>query len=150
MTDLSTTCAEAIFRVKSLDSEDGFRTGCRNNSRKQQSLSDSNHRDDLFQSRNVTPGFKPFYCFRFNFRHPTYTKFKFPTLWKALPVTSPTPRAQKIVACVASVSVANFDVLAARNLRREQKKKRGEGERSEGSSLLSPLSFLLLPQLSRG
>ena len=60
VTDLSTTHAEAIFRVKSLDSEDGFRTGCRNNSHKQQSLSDSNHLDDLFQSRNVTPGFKPF------------------------------------------------------------------------------------------
>ena len=37
-----------------LDSEDGFRTGCRN-------------ADDLFQSRYVTPGFKPFsyyhYCY---------------------------------------------------------------------------------------
>ena len=32
------TCAEAIFRVKSLDFEDGFRTGCRNVSRKQQSF----------------------------------------------------------------------------------------------------------------
>ena len=32
-----------------LDSEDGFRTGCRNVSHQKQSFSDSNHPDDLFQ-----------------------------------------------------------------------------------------------------
>ena len=66
MTDVSTTCAEAIFRVKplkmaSVDSDDGFRrvsveTSVTNNSPSQ----DSNHPDDLFQSRYITPGFKPF------------------------------------------------------------------------------------------
>ena len=49
MTDVSTTCAEAIFRVKPL-------TSITNNSPSQ----DSNNPDDLFQSRYVTPGFKSF------------------------------------------------------------------------------------------
>ena len=65
VTDVSTTCAEAIFRVKCQVVE---KSGCRkvkcqvvetsvtNNSPSQ----DSNHPDDLFQSRYVTPGFKPF------------------------------------------------------------------------------------------
>ena len=42
MTDVSTTCAEAIFRVQ------GILT----------------YPDDLFQSRYVTPGFKSFYYLR--------------------------------------------------------------------------------------
>ena len=46
------------------------------------------------------------------------------------------------VACVASVSVANFDVLAARKLGREQKKERGgggeeRGERREGNVIIA-------------
>ena len=46
---------------------------------------------------------------------------------------------QNGLACVGSVSVANFDVLAARKLGREQKKrKKGEGERREGFLLSSP------------
>ena len=41
------------FRLRlPLDSEDGFRTGCRNVSH--------NQPDDLFQSRYVTPELKPF------------------------------------------------------------------------------------------
>ena len=54
MTDVSTTCAEAIFRVKA--SAQVVKTSVANNSPSQ----DSNHPDDLFQSRYVTPGFKPF------------------------------------------------------------------------------------------
>ena len=65
MTDVSTTCAEAIFRVKwknegetSVSNE--VETLVTNNSPSQE----SNHPDDLFQSRyNVTPGFKPFSYF---------------------------------------------------------------------------------------
>ena len=61
MTDVSTTCAEAIFRVKclltlKLASAQVVETSVTNNSPYQ----DSNHPDDLFQSRHVTPGFKPF------------------------------------------------------------------------------------------
>ena len=58
MTDVSTTCAEAIFRVKILKmaSAQVVETSVTNNSPSQ----DSNHPDDLFQSRYVTPGFKPF------------------------------------------------------------------------------------------
>ena len=52
MTDVSTTCAEAIFSVKSQVVE----TSVTNNSPSQ----DSYHPDDLFQSRYTTPGFKPF------------------------------------------------------------------------------------------
>ena len=44
----------------SLDSEDGFCTGCRDVSKKNSPSQDSNHLDDLFQSRYVNPGFKPF------------------------------------------------------------------------------------------
>ena len=39
---------------------DGFHTGCRNVSHKQQSSQDANQPDDLPQLRYVTPGFKPF------------------------------------------------------------------------------------------
>ena len=70
MTDVSTTCAEAIFRVKKTCAEAIFRvkktlkmtsaqvveTSVTNNSPSQ----DSYHPDDLFQSRYATPGFKPF------------------------------------------------------------------------------------------
>ena len=42
-TDVLTTCAEAIFRVKENSAYQG-----------------SNHPDDLFRSRYVTPRFKPF------------------------------------------------------------------------------------------
>ena len=59
------------------------------------------------------------------------------------------------LACVASVSVrfgTNFDVLAARKLGREQKRKRerGRGEKVLFSSPPPPLSFLFSPQFSRG
>ena len=66
MTDVSTTCAEAIFRVKScaeaifltlkMASAQVVETSVTNNS---PSL-DSYHPDDLFQSRYATPEFKPF------------------------------------------------------------------------------------------
>ena len=57
MTDVSTTCAEAIFRVTlKMASAQVVETSVTNNSPSQ----DSNHPDDLFQSRYVTPGFKPF------------------------------------------------------------------------------------------
>ena len=61
MTDVSTTCAEAIFRVKShltlkMASAQVVETSVTNNSPSQ----DSYHPDDLFQSRYATPGFKPF------------------------------------------------------------------------------------------
>ena len=49
MTDVSTTCAEAIFRR--------WFQSVANNSPSQ----DSNHPDDLFQSRFLTPGFQPFF-----------------------------------------------------------------------------------------
>ena len=55
MTDVSTTCAEAIFRVK-MASAQVVETSVTNNSPSQ----DSYHPDDLFQSRYATPGFKPF------------------------------------------------------------------------------------------
>ena len=55
MTDVSTTCAEAIFRVK-MASAQVVETSVTNNSPSK----DSNHPDDLFQRRYVTPGFKPF------------------------------------------------------------------------------------------
>ena len=46
------------------------------------------------------------------------------------------------IACVASVSVANFDVLAARKLGREQKKETGERGRGEKETLADkPLEF---------
>ena len=53
-----------------------------------------------------------------------------------------------VFACVASVFVANFDVLAARKLGREQKKKEGEGERR---TLTSPTLALfgLAPTFAR-
>ena len=61
MTDVSTTCAEAIFRVKwsrnltlKMASEQVVEMSVTNNSPSQ----DSNHPDDLFQSRYATPGFK--------------------------------------------------------------------------------------------
>ena len=58
MTDVSTTCAEAIFRVKKMKmaSAQVVETSVTNNSPSQ----DSYHPDDLFQSRYATPGFKPF------------------------------------------------------------------------------------------
>ena len=67
MTDVSTTCAEAIFRVKSsqvksshltlkMASAQVVETSVTNNSPSQ----DSYHPDDLFQSRYATPGFKQF------------------------------------------------------------------------------------------
>ena len=64
MTDVSTTCAEAIFRVKWKNEEETsvsneVETSVTNNSPCQ----DSNHPDDLFLSRYVTPGFKPFSYF---------------------------------------------------------------------------------------
>ena len=37
------------------------------------------------------------------------------------------------LACIASVSVANFDVLAAQKLGREQKKKEGGGRKALSS-----------------
>ena len=54
-TDVSTTCAEAIFRVK-MASALVVETSVANNSPSQ----DSSHTDDLFQCGHVTPGFKPF------------------------------------------------------------------------------------------
>ena len=46
------------------------------------------------------------------------------------------------LACVASVSVANFDVLAARKLGREQKKERGGTGRGGKETLADkPLEF---------
>ena len=51
-----------------------------------------------------------------------------------------------ILACIASVSVANFDVLAARKLGREQKKGRGgrgRGEKQEFPFLFSPSALFL-------
>ena len=64
MTDVSTTCAEAIFRVKWKNEEETsvsneVEMSVTNNSPCQ----DSNHPDDLFQSRYVTPGFKSFSYF---------------------------------------------------------------------------------------
>ena len=66
MTDVSTTCAEAIFRVKKMASAQDLtlkmasaqvvEASVTNNSPSQ----DSYHPDDLFQSRYATPGFKPF------------------------------------------------------------------------------------------
>ena len=43
-----------------LDSEDGFRRGCQNVSRQEQTFSGLSQPDDHFQSSCVTPGFKPF------------------------------------------------------------------------------------------
>ena len=56
MTDVSTTCAEAILRVKKMASAQVVETSVTNNSPSQ----DSYHPDDLFQSRYATPEFKPF------------------------------------------------------------------------------------------
>jgi len=64
VTDILTTCAEATFRFKcqsqvltqKMASAQVVETSVTNNSPSQ----DSNHPDDLFQSRYVTPGFKPF------------------------------------------------------------------------------------------
>ena len=64
VTDVSTTCAEAIFRVKTrvktlnmkMASAQVVETSVTNNSPSQ----DSTHPDDLFQSTYVTPGLKPF------------------------------------------------------------------------------------------
>ena len=53
-TDISTTSAEATFRVK-VPSAAAVETSVANNSPSQ----DSDHQDHLFQSRYVTPGFKP-------------------------------------------------------------------------------------------
>ena len=55
MTDISTTCAEAIFRVR-MASAQAVKTSVANNSPSQ----DSSHPNDLFQSRYVTTGFEPF------------------------------------------------------------------------------------------
>ena len=54
--------SEALaHNMTSSDSEDGFRKGCRDTSRRQNSPSqESSHPDDHFQSRCVTPGFKTF------------------------------------------------------------------------------------------
>ena len=51
MTDVSTTCAEAMMASAQV-----VETSVTNNSPSQ----DSYHPDDLFQSRYATPGFKPF------------------------------------------------------------------------------------------
>ena len=59
MTDVSTTYAEAIFRVNltlKMASAQVVETSVTYNSSSQ----DSYHPDDLFQSRHATPGFKPF------------------------------------------------------------------------------------------
>ena len=56
MTDVSTTCAEAIFLTLKMASAQVVETSVTNNSPSQ----DSYHPDDLFQSRYATPGFKPF------------------------------------------------------------------------------------------
>ena len=51
-TDVLTTYAEAIFMYsQEVNAEDGFRTGCSNINRLQQSSQDSSHPDDHFQSR---------------------------------------------------------------------------------------------------
>ena len=55
-TGVSTTIAEAIFRVKRMASTRVVEMSVANNSPSQ----DSSHPGDLFQSRYVTPGFKPF------------------------------------------------------------------------------------------
>ena len=54
MTDVSTTCAEAM--TLKMASALVVETSVTNNSPSQ----DSYHPDDLFQSRYATPGFKPF------------------------------------------------------------------------------------------
>ena len=60
MTDLSTTCAEAIYHLTlKLASAQVVETPVTNNSPSQ----DSNNPDDLFQSWYVTPGFKPLIIF---------------------------------------------------------------------------------------
>ena len=56
MTELSTTCADAIFRTLKMASAQVVETSITYNSPSQ----DSNHPDDLLQSRYVTLGFKPF------------------------------------------------------------------------------------------
>ena len=56
MTDVLRTCAEAIFFTLKMASAQVVEMSVTNNSPPQ----DSNHPDDLFQSRYVTPGFKPF------------------------------------------------------------------------------------------
>ena len=72
-TDISTTCAEAIFRPATLDqkvtlkraSPQVVEMSVTNSSSLSQ---DSNHPDDLFQSRYVTPGLKPFsyyHCYHY-------------------------------------------------------------------------------------
>ena len=55
VTDVSTTCAEAQVTLK-MASAQVVEMSVTNNSPSQ----DSYHPDDLFQSRYVTPGFKPF------------------------------------------------------------------------------------------
>ena len=45
------------------------------------------------------------------------------------------------LACVASVSVANFDVLAARKLGRKQKKERGGGGEERRKHFIGILFF---------
>ena len=73
MTDVSTTCAEAIFRVK-MASAQVVETSVTNNSPSQ----DSNHPDHLFQSRYVTPGFKPFSYGNLTVINSLDTKFALP------------------------------------------------------------------------
>ena len=55
MTDVSTTCVEDVFTVKMAFTQ-VVKLSIANNSPSQ----DSNQPDDLFQSRYVIPGFKPF------------------------------------------------------------------------------------------
>ena len=62
MTDVSTTCAEAIIFYLKMASAQVVETSVTNNSPSQ----DSYHPDDLFQSRYATPGFKAFSYYAYN------------------------------------------------------------------------------------
>ena len=72
-TDISTTCAEAIFRPATLDLKVTLKRASPQviemSDTNSSSLSqDSNHPDDLFQSRYVTPGLIPFsyyHCYHY-------------------------------------------------------------------------------------
>ena len=79
VTDVSTTCAEAIFRVKTrvktltmkMASAQVVEMSVTNNSPSQ----DSTHPDDLFQSRYVTPGLKSFSYLRYYLKMQKLLKF---------------------------------------------------------------------------
>ena len=57
---LNRVCEFSTEQNRSLDSEDGYRTDCRNVSRQQQFFVGFQSPGDHFQSRYVTPGLNPF------------------------------------------------------------------------------------------